>query len=125
MVLYSTEARESWKSLSAKMREKIAVIPGDVLSYNDAGAIGRILSMFDEYVDMEEKAASAARTMERERPRIIVEVEGGMVRSVHADREVDVDVLDYDNYYASADGSEEETFCEDLMCENGLLQKVW
>ena len=60
-----------------------------------------------------------------ENPRVIVEVEGGMVRSVHADRKIDVDVLDMDNYYASDSGSEDESFCEELMCENGLLQRVW
>lgn len=73
----------------------------------------------------EENDYTLSVAVNEDRPRIVVEVEGGMVRSVHADREADVDVLDYDNYYASADGSEEETFCEDLMCENGLLQKVW
>ena len=59
-----------------------------------------------------------------DRPRILVEVEGGMVCMVSADREADVDVLDYDNYY-SANDEEEIAFCEDLMCEKGLLQKVW
>lgn len=57
-------------------------------------------------------------------PRVIIECEGGMVRMVSADREADVDVLDYDNYYTANDEWEID-FCEDLMCEKGLLQKVW
>ena len=58
-------------------------------------------------------------------PRVIVEVDGGMVQTVYADRKVDVDVLDYDNYRASDDGSEEEDFCEDLMIETATLKKAW
>ena len=58
-------------------------------------------------------------------PRVIVEVDGGMVQAVYADRKVDVDVLDYDNYRASDDGSEEEDFYEDLMIETATLKKAW
>lgn len=58
-------------------------------------------------------------------PRVIVEVDGGMVQTVYADRKVDVDVLDYDNYRASEDGSEEEDFYEDLMIETATLKKAW
>ena len=58
-------------------------------------------------------------------PRVIVEVDGGMVQTVYADRKVDVDVLDYDNYRASDDGSEEEDFYEDLMIETATLNKAW
>lgn len=58
-------------------------------------------------------------------PRVIVEVDGGMVQTVYADRKVDVDVLDYDNYRASDDGSEEEDFYEDLMIETATLKKAW
>ena len=58
-------------------------------------------------------------------PRVIVEVNGGMVQTVYADRKVDVDVLDYDNYRASEDGSEEEDFYEDLMIETATLKKAW
>ena len=58
-------------------------------------------------------------------PRVIVEVDGGMVQRVYADRKVDVDVLDYDNYRASEDGSEEEDFYEDLMIETATLKKAW
>jgi len=58
-------------------------------------------------------------------PRVIVEVDGGMVQTVYADRKVDVDVLDYDNYRASDDGSEEENFYEDLMIETATLKKAW
>lgn len=58
-------------------------------------------------------------------PRVIVEVDGGMVQTVYADRKVDVDVLDYDNYRASEDGSEEEDFYEDLMIEVAMLKKAW
>lgn len=58
-------------------------------------------------------------------PRVIVEVDGGVVQCVYADRKVDVDVLDYDNYRASDDGSEEEDFYEDLMIETSTLKKAW
>ena len=58
-------------------------------------------------------------------PRVIVEVDGGMVQAVYADRKVDVDVLDYDNYRASDDESEEEDFYEDLMIETATLKKAW
>jgi len=58
-------------------------------------------------------------------PRVIVEVDGGVVQRVYADRKVDVDVLDYDNYRASDDGSEEEDFYEDLMIETATLKKAW
>lgn len=58
-------------------------------------------------------------------PRVIVEVDGGMVQTVYADRKVDVDVLDYDNYRASDDESEEEDFYEDLMIETAMLKKAW
>ena len=58
-------------------------------------------------------------------PRVIVEVDGGMVQTVYADRKVDVDVLDYDNYRASDDESEEEDFYEDLMIETATLKKAW
>lgn len=58
-------------------------------------------------------------------PRVIVEVDGGMVQTVYADRKVDVDVLDYDNYRASDDESEEEDFYEDLMIETATLNKAW
>ena len=55
-------------------------------------------------------------------PRVIVEVNGGMVQTVYADRKVDVDVLDYDNYYS---GDENEDFYEDLMIETATLKKAW
>lgn len=55
-------------------------------------------------------------------PRVVVEVNGGMVQTVYADRKVDVDVLDYDNYYS---GDENEDFYEDLMIETAMLKKVW
>lgn len=55
-------------------------------------------------------------------PRVIVEVNGGMVQTVYADRKVDVDVLDYDNYY-SDNGNED--FYEDLMIETATLKKAW
>jgi hypothetical protein len=38
-------------------------------------------------------------TGDRALPRIIVCVEGGVVHSVHADRPMDVDVLDHDNWH--------------------------
>lgn len=59
-----------------------------------------------------------------DRPRIIVEVEGGMVQRVLSDRKVDVDVLDMDNYNNSED-EEEISAYEDMICEASLLQKVW
>lgn len=62
--------------------------------------------------------------METERPRIIVEVDGGMVQRVLSDRKVDVDVLDMDNYNIS-DDEEEISAYEDMICEASLLQKVW
>lgn len=55
-------------------------------------------------------------------PRVIVEVNGGMVQTVYADRKVDVDVLDYDNYYSD---DENEDFYEDLMIETATLKKAW
>lgn len=55
-------------------------------------------------------------------PRIIVEVNGGMVQEVYSDRKVDVDVLDYDNYYSD---DENEDFYEDLMIETATLKKAW
>lgn len=55
-------------------------------------------------------------------PRVIVEVNGGMVQTVYADRKVDVDVLDYDNYYSD---DENEGFYEDLMIETATLKKAW
>ena len=55
-------------------------------------------------------------------PRVIVEVNGGMVQTVYTDRKVDVDVLDYDNYYS---GDENEDFYEDLMIETATLKKAW
>ena len=58
------------------------------------------------------------------RPRIIVEVDGGMVQTVYADRKVDLDVLDMDNYNIS-DNEEEISAYEDMICEASLLQKVW
>ena len=58
-------------------------------------------------------------------PRVIVEVNDGMVVRVSADRKVDVDVLDYDNYRATEDGSDEEDFYEDLMIEAAMLEKAW
>lgn len=57
-------------------------------------------------------------------PRVIVEVDGGMVQRVLADRKVDVDVLDMDNYNIS-DDEEEISAYEDMICETSLLQKVW
>ena len=55
-------------------------------------------------------------------PRVIVEVNGGMVQTVYADRKVNVDVLDYDNYYSD---DENEDFYEDLMIETATLKKAW
>ena len=123
-ILHSAEARESWKNAAEKMCEKISAIPGNVLSYSDAGCISRILSMFCEYAEEEGKRVMFERNLSAS-PRIIVEVDGGAVVRVSADRKVDVDVLDYDNYRASEDGSEEEDFCEDLMIEASMLKKVW
>lgn len=57
-------------------------------------------------------------------PRVIVEVDGGMVQRVMADRKVNVDVLDMDNYNIS-DDEEEISAYEDMICEASLLQKVW
>ena len=45
-----------------------------------------------------------------------------MVQRVYADRKVDVDVLDYDNYYSD---DENEGFYEDLMIETATLKKAW
>lgn len=123
-ILHSTEARESWKAAAEKMREKISTIPGDVLSYSDAGCIARILSMFCEYAEEEDKRIAFERNLSAN-PRIIVEVNDGMVVRVSADRKVDVDVLDYDNYRETEDGSEEEDFYEDLMIEAAMLEKAW
>jgi hypothetical protein len=122
-ILHSTEARESWKNAAEKMREKIGTIPGDVLSYSDAGCIARILSMFCEYVQDEEKRVIFERNLPA-RPRVIVEVDSGMVQRVLSDRKVDVDVLDMDNYNNSED-EEEISAYEDMICEASLLQKVW
>ena len=46
----------------------------------------------------------------------------GDVQTVYADRKVDVDVLDYDNYYSD---DENEGFYEDLMIETATLKKAW
>ena len=59
------------------------------------------------------------------KPRIIVEVHGGMVQVVYADCDVDVDVLDYDNFYDSDCDEEASSAYEDLICEASLMQKVW
>ena len=59
------------------------------------------------------------------KPRIIVEVHGGMVQVVYADCDVDVDVLDYDNFYNPDCDEEASSAYEDLICEASLLQKVW
>lgn len=55
MILYTTKARENWKQESAKMRKLVAEIPGNVLSYTGSGTIIRLLSMLDDYIDMEER----------------------------------------------------------------------
>lgn len=59
------------------------------------------------------------------RPRIIVEVEGGAVQAVYSDRKVDVDILDHDCYNDPICEKSDEEYYEDLMCEKSLLEKAW
>lgn len=59
------------------------------------------------------------------RPRIIVEVEGGAVQAVYADCKADVDVLDYDNYMDDFTSAENDEYYEGLICEKSLLDKAW
>lgn len=62
-------------------------------------------------------------SVNEDRPRIIVEVEGGNVQGVYSSAKVDVDVLDYDNYMIAEEDDAERY--EDLICEKSLLGRVW
>lgn len=57
MILYTQEARESWRDEIKKAKEKIMALPGDYLSYNESGDIMQLLNMLCEYINMEERGA--------------------------------------------------------------------
>lgn len=51
MILYTDEARASWKSAAGELRSKI--VSGADISYTDARHLCEILGMFCDYVDKE------------------------------------------------------------------------
>lgn len=57
MILYTQEARESWRNEIKKAKKKIMTLSGDCLSYNESGDIMRLLNMLGDYINMEERAA--------------------------------------------------------------------
>lgn len=55
MILYTDEARESWKKQADTLRKKLYEDRGNNLSYYDIRVLDHILEMFCEYVDKEAK----------------------------------------------------------------------
>lgn len=55
MILYTDEARRSWKQTAQDLKRKVVGISDDQLNVLDASNIITILSMFMEYVDKEAK----------------------------------------------------------------------
>ena len=55
MILYTDEARNSWKQTAQDLKRKVVDISGDQLNVLDASNIISILQMFCEYVDKEAK----------------------------------------------------------------------
>lgn len=55
MILYTDEARQSWKQTAQDLKRKVVDISNDQLNVLDASNIITILSMFMEYVDKEAK----------------------------------------------------------------------
>lgn len=53
MILYTDEARESWKKTAWELYAKIGKIKGDDLSYIDAKHLETIIELFVKYVDKE------------------------------------------------------------------------
>lgn len=51
MILYTDEARASWKKTAGELRSKI--VSGAEMSYLDAKNLCQILGMFYDYVDKE------------------------------------------------------------------------
>lgn len=56
------------------------------------------------------------------KPRIIVEVSGGVVQCVHADRPINVDVLDRDNMRECSRTGDEYKFYEKLEVETAGME---
>lgn len=87
----------------------------------------RLMDMFESMNKLcsAENDWTLSVSVNENRPRIIVEVEGGAVQAVYSDRKVDVDILDYDCYNDPICEKSDEEYYEDLMCEKSLLEKAW
>ena len=61
MILYTDEARESWKNEADALRKKLWEDKGSNLTYLDLKGLDTILEMFRQYVDKEAKEAHNKR----------------------------------------------------------------
>lgn len=55
MILYTDEARNSWKKNAHEIKQTVGTIPGNYISYIEASRLSAILDLFCMYVDEEQK----------------------------------------------------------------------
>lgn len=60
MILYTHEARSSWKQVAETLQKDVAKIPGDVLPFGDVQELGKCLAFLVEYIEAEETEQNLA-----------------------------------------------------------------
>ena len=88
MVLYSNEARESWKAKAKEISKKAYDREG--LNYADVRCLTTMLNMFCEYVDKEDREVKG--TDHRAKRMAHGEIVGSVVKELH-DKNPDLDII--------------------------------